>query len=104
MPVHHDDEYRIRLEKEEMLRMLGVGMDPEELRGLNIQAMGVDDHDKQNQVNSRRAELFKEGVGMNMLALRRTTVLQNEMVLYAFKRLEENLSARPKPFNPSDWK
>ncbi len=104
LPVDHDDEYRIKLEKEELLRMLGVGMDPQEFRRLNIQAIRVDDHARQDRVNARRTELFKEGVGMNMLALLRTIVLQNELVLYAFKRLEENLSARPKSFNPSDWK
>ncbi len=84
--------------------MLGVGMDPEEFRRISIQAMGNDDHDKQSRVDSRRTELFKEGVGMNMLALLRTIVLQNELVLCAFKRLEENMSAKPKSFNPSDWK
>ena len=105
LPVHQDDEYRIRLEKEELLKMLGVGMDPEEFRQLTIhQAVESDSPARQTRLTSTRADRPREGIGATELALLRIIVLQNELVLHAFKRLEEIMSARPKVFNPADWK
>jgi hypothetical protein len=105
MPVHHDDEYRVKLEKQELLKLLGIGMDSEEYRRVSISsAYGRDDPDTKSRIVSGKTDSLKKGVGTNMLALLRVIVLQNELVLIALKRLEEALSERPKPFNPADWK
>ena len=105
MPVHHDDEYRIRLEKEELLKMLGVGMDPEEFRQLTInQALESDNPARQTRLTSNRANRPKEGIGTTELALLRIIVLQNELLLQELKHLAETISVRPRPFNPADWK
>ena len=105
MPVHHDDEYRIRLEKDELLKMLGVGVDPEEFRQLIInQSLDNDDPRKRSRTNPTGTDRLRDNPGTNTQALLRVIVLQNELVLYSFKRLEEILAARPKPFNPADWK
>jgi len=101
LPVHHDGEYRVRLEKEELLRRLGIGMLPDEYRETVLQSNSDnDDHDREG----RRTGFVDEGIGTNMAALLRSVVLQNELVLAALKRLEEAMSARPRPFNPADWK
>jgi hypothetical protein len=105
MPVHHDDEYRIRLEKQELLKLLGIGMDSEEYRRVSISSAYVrDDPDTKSRTVAEKADWLKKGVGTNMQALLRVIVLQNELVLVALKRLEEALSERPKPFNTADWK
>ncbi len=105
MPVHHDDEYRVKLEKQELLKLLGIGMDSEEYRRVSISsAYGRDNPDAKGRIVSEKADWLKKGVGTNMLALLRVLVLQNELVLFALKRLEEALSERPKPFSPADWK
>jgi len=105
MPVHHDVEYRIELEKKELLKMLGVGMEPEEFRQLSInQALNRDNPEKQSRLVPTRTEWLKETNGTSIIALLRTIVLQNELFLHAFRRLEEAMSTRPKPFNPADWK
>ncbi len=105
MPIHHDEEYRVKLEKQELLKLLGIGMDSEEYRRVSISSeYGRDDHDTRSRIVSEKTDSLKKGVGTNMLALLRIIVLQNELVLFALKRLEEALSEKPKPFNPADWK
>jgi len=105
LPVHHDNEYRVNLEKEELLKMLGVGVEPEEFRRLNINStLDGDDPHKQSRIVSIKTDRLRGSNRTNMQALLRVIVLQNELVLHSLKRLEENMSPRPKPFNPADWK
>jgi hypothetical protein len=53
---------------------------------------------------ARKPDRLDGIIETNMLALLRVLVLQNELVLYALSRLEDTVSARPKSFNPADWK
>jgi len=53
---------------------------------------------------SKRANWPEGEVGTNIVGLLRILVMQNELILYALKRLEDVGTTRPRPFNPADWK
>ncbi len=105
MPVHHDDEYRVRLEKEELLKQLRTGMEAQEYLRLSDSPI-PERHgpEKAGKTAARKPDRLDGIIETNMLALLRVLVLQNELVLYALSRLEDTVSARPKSFNPADWK
>ncbi len=105
MPVHHDDEYRVRLEKEELLKQLRTGMEAQEyLRMSDSPIPERHGPEKAGKIAARKPDRLDGIIDTNMLALLRVLVLQNELVLYALSRLEDTVSARPKSFNPADWK
>jgi len=105
LPVHHDDEYRIRLERDQLLRRLGIGVDSKDYLQMSLSTtLEKNDSDRARKTALKRADWLEGGVASNTIALLRVVVMQNEVVLYALKRLDEAVTARPRPFNPADWK
>ena len=105
MPVHHDDEYRIRLERDQLLKKLGIGVDSKDYPEMSLfTVLEKNDSDRARKTASKREDWLEGGVASNIIALLRVVVMQNELVLYALKRIDEAVTARPRPFNPADWK
>ena len=88
-----------------MLKRLGIGVDPEQFGQMSLSpTTEKTDSERARRLVSRRVDWLESGVGTDLIGLLRVLVMQNELVLYALKRLEEAGSARLRPFNPADWK
>jgi len=105
LPVHDDDEYRIKLERDQLLKRLGIGVDSEDYLQTSISTtLEKNDSDRARKTASNRFDSLEGGVASNIIGLLRVVVMQNELVLYALKRLDEAVTTRPRHFNPADWK
>ena len=110
LPVHYDDmeEYRVRRERDALLKSLGIGQDQE--TG-SIEASSISQAEVEGRVRGampsdlkRSPDLAGESFQASMLRLLRVVVLQNELLLRLLRLREGPVKDHEKQFDPVDWK
>ncbi len=110
MPVHYDDmeEYRVRRERDALLKSLGIGQDPEtgsiEASSISQAEVGGRVREAMSTVLKSSPDLAEESVQASMLRMLRVMVLQNELLLRLLRLREGPGKDHGKRFDPVDWK